>query len=63
MAGLGVAICSYNILGIWMYVGQAKQLLEVGTKKIKTHHNVVTSRIQMCIGAKPPYPTESAMSN
>ena len=45
MTGLGVAICSYIMLGIWMYVGQAKQLLEVGTKKIKTQHKVVTSRI------------------
>jgi len=35
MVGLGVAICSYNILVIRMYIGQTK---EVGTKKIKTQH-------------------------
>jgi len=29
MAGLGVAICSYNMLGIQMYVGLTKQFLEV----------------------------------
>jgi len=54
MIGLGVAICSYNMLGIWMYVGQIKQFLKVGTKEIKTQHNLVTSRSQICMGAKPP---------
>ena len=29
MVGLGVAICSYNMLGIWMYVGQTKQFLRL----------------------------------
>jgi len=58
-----IAICSYNTLGIWMYVGQTKQFLEVGTKKIKTQHNLVSSRSQICVGAKPPYPMESATSN
>jgi len=33
MAGLGAAICSYNMLGIWIHVGKSKQFLEVGTKK------------------------------
>ena len=44
LAGLGVAIGLYNMLGIRMYVGQTKQFLEVGTKKIKTQHNLVTSK-------------------
>ena len=52
----GNAICSYNMQGIQMYVGQTKQFLEVQSKKIKTQHNLATSRSQMCMGAKPPYP-------
>ena len=41
IGGLGVSIilCSYNMLGIWMYVGQAKQFLKVRSKKIKTQHS------------------------
>ena len=35
---------SSHMLGIWMHVGQTKQFLEVGTKKIKTQHNLVTSK-------------------
>jgi len=54
--GLGVAICSYNMLGIRMYVGQTKQFLEAWTKKIKTKRYLATSRSQMSMGAKPPYP-------
>jgi len=46
-----------------MFVGQTKQFLEIGTKKIKSQHNLVTSRSQMCTGAMPPYPMESATSN
>jgi len=59
----GRAICSYNMLGIRMYVGLTKQFLEVVTKKIKTQHILVTSRSQMCMGAKQPYPMESTTSN
>ena len=39
MAGLGVVICSYNMLGIQMHVGQTKQFLKVRSKKIRTQHN------------------------
>ena len=49
MAGVGVAMCSYNMLGIRMYVGQTKLFLEVW---IKTQHNLATSRSQMCMGVK-----------
>jgi len=54
-----VAICSYNLLGIQMYVGQTQQFIKVQSKKIKTQHNLVTSRSQMCMGDKPPYSKES----
>ena len=56
MAGLGVAICSYNTLGIQMYVGQTKEFFEVWSKKMKAQHNLATSRSQMCTGARPPFP-------
>ena len=59
MAGLGVAICSYHVLGIWINVGQTKQFLKFQSKKIKMQHNLATSRSKMCMGAKPPYPMES----
>jgi len=49
----GNAICSYNMQGIQMYVGQTEQFLEVQST---TQHNLATSRSQMCMGAKPPYP-------
>ena len=42
-----------------MYVGQTKQFLEVQSKKLTTQHNMATSRSQMCMGAKLPYPMES----
>ena len=60
---IAIHVRSYNMLEIWMYVGQTKHFLEVGTKKIKMQHNLVTSRSQMCVGAKPPYPMENATSN
>ena len=57
MAGLRVAICSYNMLGMQMY--QINQFLEIHSKKLKTQHHLATSRSQMRMGAKPPYPMES----
>ena len=59
MAGLGIARYSYNMLGIWMYVGETKQILKVQSKKLKTQHNLATSGSQLYMGAKPPYPVES----
>jgi len=48
-----------------MYVGQTKQILEVGTIKENRHsiYNMVTSKSQMCMVAKPPYPMKSTTSN
>ena len=60
MAGLGVAICSYNILGIWMYVGQNKQFL--GTPhKYRRPENLCTvkwsgMRLSQLASAKHQWP-------
>ena len=45
------------MLGMQMY--QIKQFLKVHPKQLKTQHHLATSRSQMCMGAKPPYPMES----
>ena len=39
MAGLGVAICSYNTLGIRKYVGQSKQFLQFGQRNERHSHH------------------------
>jgi len=60
MAGPGIAIYSYNMLGIWMYVGQLDQTnSQSSIKNLKTQHNLATSGSQLYMGAKPPYPVES----
>ena len=56
MAGLGVAIHSYNMLG--HDVGQTKQFLEVQSKKVKKQHNMATSRNQMCMGAQNSFTSD-----
>ena len=53
MAGLGVVICSYNMLGIQMHVGQTKQILKVRSKKIRTQHNYKKSDVHGSQATKP----------
>jgi len=50
MAGLRVVICSYNMLGIWVNVGQTRSRHSV--TEIKTQSNLTTSRGQMCMEAE-----------
>ena len=49
MVGLGVAIYSYNTLGIQIYLGQTKPFLRFDQR----------NRITDVLGAKPPYLMES----
>ena len=53
---LGVAICSYNNNAGDMDVctSDPTSLKVILYKKMKTQHNLATSKRQMCMGAKPP---------
>ena len=43
-----------------MYVGQTKQFLNIKSNKLKTQHNLATSKVRCVMGAKPPYPVENS---
>ena len=59
MAGLGVAICSYSMLGIWMYICRSDQTISWDLiKKIKTQHNLASD----VHGSQTTYPMKALVT-